>query len=123
MQHNWMQFARLLSIEPQPSTTFYNLDCHETTPPTNIITYQDVDRLVSASAEMFEYVNPSNMGLLDLNWRYTLEVPLRYQNIHFTVAQCSFPRLLINRLTTQTTYVMFGLLQSKAYIKPPIVEA
>ena len=123
MQHSWMQFAHLLSTEPQPSTTFYNLDCHETAPPTNIITYQDVDQLVSASAEMFEYVNPSNMGLLDPIWRYTLQVPLRYRNIHFTVAQCSFQGLLINRLTTLTTYVMSGLLQSKAYIKLPIAEA
>ena len=42
------------------ATVFCSLDCHETAPPTYVITYPDVDRLVSISADMSESVKPSS---------------------------------------------------------------
>ena len=38
------------------ATVFCSLDYHEITPPTYVITYPDVDRLVSTSADMSESV-------------------------------------------------------------------
>ena len=38
------------------ATVFCSLDYHETTPPTYVITYPDVDQLVSTSADMSESV-------------------------------------------------------------------
>ena len=60
------------------ATTFCNLDCHEMAPLAYVITYWDVDQLVSTSVDMSELVKPSSKGLLELNRRHTLEVPLRY---------------------------------------------
>ena len=42
------------------ATVFYSLDYHETAPPAYVITYPDVDRLVSTAADMSESVKPSS---------------------------------------------------------------
>ena len=39
---------------------FCSLYCHEATPPAYVITYPDVDRLVSTSADISESVKPSS---------------------------------------------------------------
>ena len=77
------------------------LDCHDTTPPAKVITYPDVDRLESTSPNISESVKPSSIGFPEPYLRHTLKVPFRYLNIHFTTAQCSFPRLLLSRLKFQ----------------------
>ena len=105
------------------ATNFQNLDCNETTPPTQVTTYPNVDRLVSTSANMFESVKPSNRGLAKPNQRHKLEVPSRYWSIHLTVAQFSLPRLLMYRLTTLIAYPMSDLVHTIAYIRLWIVEA
>ena len=51
------------------------------------------------------------------------EVPFMYQSIHLTTFQCSLPGLLINRLTTPTTYPISGRVHTIAYIKLPTAEA
>ena len=40
------------------ATVFCSLDCHKTAPLAYVITYPEVDRLVSTSADMSESVKP-----------------------------------------------------------------
>ena len=42
------------------ATNFYNLDSHDAAPPAYVITYLDVDQLVSTSADISETVKLSN---------------------------------------------------------------
>ncbi|XP_065022132.1 patatin-like protein 3 [Musa acuminata AAA Group] len=84
------------------ATHFCNLDCQETAPPANVIKNPEVDFLESVSPAMSASVYPSNTGSSLPKHKHNLEVPLRYLNIHFTAAQCSFPGFERNRLTTPT---------------------
>ena len=52
--------AMYSASEVDSATVFCNLDYHETAPPAYVITYPDVDRLVSTSADMSESVKPSS---------------------------------------------------------------
>ena len=54
--------------------------------------------------------------------RHTLKVPFTYLSIHFTVVQCSFPRLLIYWLKVPTTKAMLGLVQTITYISLPTID-
>ena len=105
------------------ATVFCNLDCHETTPHAYVITYPDVEQLVSTWVDMSELVKASSKGLLEPNHRHTLEVPFRYQSIHLTDAKCSLPGLLMNLLTISTTYSISGLVHTTVYIRLLTVEA
>ena len=53
---------------------------------------------------------------------HMFEVPFKYRSIHLTGFQCSFPGLLMNRLTIPTAYPMSGREHTIAYIKLLIAE-
>ena len=87
------------------------------------MTNPDVDRLVSASVDIFELVKPSKRGLAEPNWRHIPEVSFKYQSIHSTAFHCSLPGLLINRLTTLIAYLISSRIHTIAFIKLPTAEA
>ena len=60
------------------ATLICNLDCQDTTPVVEVITYPNVDRLESISPNMLEYVKPSSIDFPGPYLRLTLEVPFRY---------------------------------------------
>ena len=67
------------------ATHYYTLDCQDAAPPANVIKYPEVELLESISPDIFAFVYPSNTSYPSPKHKQTLEVPLRYQRIHFTV--------------------------------------
>ena len=99
------------------ATHFLSLNFEETTLPTKIIKYLDVDFLESMSLAMFASTFPSNTDWLSPNFRQTLQVPLRYHRIHSRASQLSLPGFERKWLTTPIVWAMLGLVHTIIYIK------
>lgn len=66
------------------ATHFYNLDCHDTAPPTKVNTYLEVNFLSSKSPAMSASVNPSKTGFELSKHKYIFKLSLKYMKIHVT---------------------------------------
>ena len=99
---------------------FCSFDCQETTPHAKVTTWCGSPR-ITVSVPIITIGHK-------LMWSCTetqtgLRHPQRYHMIHFTVAECFFPGLVINLLTTLTVCAMSSLVHTMAYITLPTTEA
>jgi hypothetical protein len=106
----------------ESETTFCGFEIQLIVVPPIVKTYPVVLLLLCLSPTIFESTYPYRKLSEPPKHHALVVVPLKYLRIHFTVSQCSLPGLFIYLLTTPTPCAIYGLVQTIAYIKLPIVD-